>query len=130
MQENTNMEKCTKYEELFVASDENALLEHIKICPDCAREHEKMRKVSGLIKEVSFSYRAQQKRVTASIVSIAASFFMVFLAFFAVQIATPNSFVNETIATVSNGAYGVDYSYEQMGLPVDEYGFIAVDFGQ
>lgn len=55
---------------------------------------------------------------------------MIFLAFFAVQITTPESFVNETIAVISDGAYGVDYSYEQMGLPVDDYGLIAVDFGQ
>lgn len=46
--------KCTKYEELFISSDKNALLEHIKICPDCAAEHEKMKKVSGLIKEFFF----------------------------------------------------------------------------
>ncbi len=122
--------KCTKYEELFISSDKNALLEHIKICPDCAAEHEKMKKVSGLIKEVSFSYRQRQKRLKTAILSIAASFLMIFLAFFAVQITTPESFVNETIAVISDGAYGVDYSYEQMGLPVDDYGLIAVDFGQ
>jgi anti-sigma factor RsiW len=46
------MEKhCNKYESLFVFSDEKALNEHLSVCAECAEEHEKMQKVSSLVKE-------------------------------------------------------------------------------
>lgn len=125
-----NEKKCGKYEELFISSDEAALLEHIKNCPECAEEHKRMQKVSNLVKEVSFIYKKRaQKRPKIVVFSMAASFLMIFLAFFAIQITTPSSFVNETIAYISDGAYGIEYSYEDMGLPVDEYGLIMVDTG-
>lgn len=115
--------KCTKYEELFISDDENALMEHIKTCPDCKTEYENMQKVSGLIKEVSFVYR-RKKQTRTKILATAATFFVAFLAFFAIQFSNPTSYVNETIAYISDS----DYTYEQMGLPVDDYGFIMVDF--
>lgn len=118
-------EKCNKYEELFVKEDETELLEHIKVCPDCAKEYENMQKVSNLVKEVSFAFRQdmKKKRLQTKITAIAATFFVSFLAFFAVQLFSPNSYVNDTIAYFT----GNDYTYEQMGLPVDDYGFIMVD---
>lgn len=127
-----NEKKCNKYEELFVSSDEKEFLEHIKNCPECAKEHERMQKVSNLIKEVSYIYknkRTKKKKSKVAVLSMAASFLMICAAFFAIQIMTPSSFVNETIASISNGAYSQEYSYEQMGLPVDEYGLIMVDLG-
>jgi len=120
---NMTEKKCTKYEELFVKEDETELLEHIKSCPYCRMEHENMKKVSALVKEVSFTFRRQkalQKKMTA----LAASFFIAFLAFFVIEFQDPSSFVNGTIASLS----GNGITYEQMGLPVDEYGFIMVDF--
>lgn len=115
--------KCKKFEELFVKTNEVELLDHIKKCEECRCEYENMQKVSNLIKEVKPLYR-KKRRVRQNVVAMAASFLMIFLAFFAVQIYTPNSLVNETIASISAS----DYTYEQMGLPVDEYGFIMVDY--
>lgn len=120
--------KCRRYEELFVMSDETALLEHIKECEICRAEHERMLQVSNLISEVKPLYRKNNKkpvlRRSVGVMAMVASFLMIFLAFFAIQITTPESFVNETIASIS----GSDYTYEQMGLPVDEFGLIMVDY--
>ena len=118
--------KCNKYEELFVSDDTEALIKHIETCHDCKKEYENMQKVSGLIKEVSFVYKNKKKKPMRAVFTMAASFFMVFLAFFAIQLSTPESFVNETIASIS----GEEFTYEQMGLPVDEYGLIMVDYGE
>lgn len=117
--------KCNKFEELFVSDDTEALIKHIESCPDCKKEYENMQKVSGLIKEVSFAYK-RRKMTKKNVLSMAAAFFMVFLAFFAIQLSTPKSFVNETIASISEE----EFTYEQMGLPVDEYGLIMVDYGE
>lgn len=114
--------KCSKFEELFVKEDENELLAHINICPQCRAEYENMKKVSSLVKEVSFVYR-RKKALQTKLLATAATFFITFLAFFSIQLASPDSYVNETIAYIS----GNDYTYEQMGLPVDDYGFIMVD---
>lgn len=116
--------KCHKFKELFISEDENALLEHVKKCPDCCREYENMKKVSGLISEVSFNFIRQRRLKKAAAATVAASFLMIFSAFFAFQIMTPESFVNSTIAYIQ----GNDCTYEEMGLPVDDYGLIMVDF--
>ena len=45
--------KCTKYEGLFVFSDEETLKSHLNECEECRLEQEKMDKVSDLINEVN-----------------------------------------------------------------------------
>ena len=45
-------EKCTKYEALFTFRSNEELEQHIQECEDCKLEHEKMLKVSELLKEV------------------------------------------------------------------------------
>ena len=54
--------KCTKYEGLFVFTDEDTLKEHISECEDCRREHETMQKVSDLIGEVQPYYLNKIKK--------------------------------------------------------------------
>lgn len=119
----TQEAKCDKFEKLFIQEDETLLLEHIKTCEDCRIEYEKMEKVSGLVKEVSFVYR-RQRQIKTNVLGFAASFLILFLSFFAIQFQNPDSFMNETVAYLTGG----EYTYEQMGLPVDDYGFIMVDY--
>ena len=54
--------KCSKYEGLFIFSDEETLLKHLEECPDCRAEHEKMQKVSELIGETKFYYKSKSKK--------------------------------------------------------------------
>ena len=55
-------DKCSKYEGLFIFSDDETLKKHLLECEDCRREQEKMDKVSGLIDEVKFHYYSKSKK--------------------------------------------------------------------
>ena len=48
--------KCDKFESYFTFRDEQELLAHISECEDCAREYEKLKKVSALISQVKPYY--------------------------------------------------------------------------
>ena len=56
-------EKCTKYESLFTFRSEEELMQHIEECEDCRLEHEKMQKVSELIKEVKPYFRERRRNL-------------------------------------------------------------------
>ena len=76
--------KCTKYEGLFVFSDEETLNKHIEECDDCKLEHEKMQKVSNLLSEVKFYYRSKKRRAMKLKAICALLMFMFFSATFGV----------------------------------------------
>lgn len=111
--------KCTKYEGLFVFSNEEALNKHLDECSDCKLEHEKMQKVSDLLSEVKFYYRSKKRRAMKLKAVCALMMFMFFSA---------------TIGVVSNDSdladaliYGDTLSAEDLGFPVDSYGLLMVD---
>lgn len=117
--------KCQKYESLFIFSKEEELLEHIKTCPDCQKVHEKMEKISSLIKEVAPHFKKEQKRKTV-LRAICASFLLVvslstgiFYNFQknAYYELTASSYLEESESFISN----------DFGFPVDEYGLLMVD---
>ena len=111
--------KCSKYEGLFVFSDEVTLEEHLKECPDCLAEHEKMQKVSNLLSEVKFHYKLKAKRVR----KIKA----VCLALCLICLTTSFSFISEDADFVDTLMYGEALSAEDLGFPVDSYGLLMVD---
>jgi len=111
--------KCTKYEGLFVFSNQEALNKHLEECSDCKLEHEKMQKVSDLLSEVKFYYRSKKRRAMKLKAVCALMMFMFFSA---------------TIGVVSNDSdladaliYGDTLSAEDLGFPVDSYGLLMVD---
>ena len=120
--------KCSKYEGLFIFSDEETLKNHINECEDCRLEQEKMDKVSDLLSEVKFYYRAKNKRVRKLKAICALAMFMFFSA---------------TLGVINNGGdladslmygdladslmYGETLSAEDLGFPVDSYGLLMVD---
>lgn len=111
--------KCSKYEGLFVFSDEEALQKHIEECPDCRAEHEKMQKVSDLIGETKFYYKSKFKRVRKLKAICALAMFMFFTASFSV--------INDDGDFADSLMYGDTLTAEDLGFPVDSYGFIVVD---
>ena len=112
-------EKCSKYEGLFVFSDETSLNQHILECEDCRAEHEKMQKVSSLLDEVKFYYRSRNRQNRKLKAICALLLFMVFTASFSV-------FTNDgDFADVL--MYGETLSAEDLGFPVDSYGLLMVD---
>ena len=111
--------KCTKYEGLFVFSDEKTLNEHITECEDCRLEHEKMQKVSELIKEVKPYFR--EKRRNLAKVKVACALFMLMVSGTTLGVLNFNTDVSDTLK------YGAALSAEELGLPVDSYGLIYIE---
>ena len=111
--------KCTKYEGLFVFSDEKTLNEHIQECNDCRLEHEKMQKVSDLLGEVKFHYRLKKRRVMKLKAICAVAMLMFFSASFGV-VSNDSDWADALM-------YGDVLSAEELGFPVDSYGLILVD---
>jgi len=110
--------KCSKYEGLFIFSDEEALNKHIAECEECACEHNKMQKVSGLIGEVKFYYRAKNRRLKRLRAICAIMFLIFFSAFFCV-ISSDGDLADALM-------YGDTLSAEEYGFPVDSYGLLMV----
>lgn len=112
-------DKCTKYEALFTFSDEQTLMEHIKTCPDCKAEHEKMEKVSELIKEVKPYFT--KKREDFAKFKIACAVCAMFLSATTLGIINLNTDISDTIK------YGSTLTAEDLGFPVDSYGLVMVE---
>ena len=111
--------KCSKYEGLFVFSDEEALQKHLEECPDCRAEHEKMQKVSELIKEVKPYFRERRRNLAK--VKVACALFMLMVSGTTLGVLNFNTDVSDTLK------YGAALSAEELGLPVDSYGLIYIE---
>ncbi len=111
--------KCSKYESLFVFSDDETLKKHLEECEDCQKEHETMQKVSDLIGEVKFYYRKKQKKVLNFKVACAMS--LVLFSSLSFGIIASNDDLVDTLR------YGDSLSAEDLGFPVDSYGLLMVD---
>lgn len=111
--------KCSKYEGLFIFSDENTFNEHLQECEECRLEHEKMQKVSELIGEVKFYYKKKSRRVQKMKAICAIVFLMFFTATFGI-ISSDGDLADALM-------YGDTLSAEDLGFPVDSYGLLMVD---
>lgn len=111
--------KCSKYEGLFIFSDENTLNKHLQECEECRSEHEKMQKVSELIGEVKFYYKKKFRRVQKMKAICAIVFLMFFTATFGI-ISSDGDLADALM-------YGDTLSAEDLGFPVDSYGLLMVD---
>ena len=111
--------KCSKYEGLFVFSDEETLNKHIDECEDCKKEQETLDKVSDLISEVKFYYRAKNKKLKKLKAACAVLFLLFFSATFGV-LSTDSDLTDALM-------YGDTLSAEDLGFPVDSYGLLMVD---
>lgn len=112
-------DKCNKYEGLFIFGDEKDFLSHIEQCPECKAEHERMKKVSALIKEVSPELK--RKRRERAKLKLACASFGLILCVSTLGIVNFNPDVREMIM------YGQTLSVEDYGFPVDSYGLIMVN---
>ena len=112
-------EKCTKYESLFTFRSEEELQKHLQECEDCRLEHEKMQKVSDLIKEVKPFFR--EKRRNLAKIKVACALFMLMVSGTTLGVINLNTDVSDTLK------YGTALSSEDLGLPVDSYGLIYIE---
>lgn len=115
-----NENKCDKYEGFFVFQNEEVFNEHLKHCPDCQKEHEKLLKVSALVKEVAPVYLEKKKREKISVMKKLAFCFVAFVGLTAYT--GYMAYDDYTFKTMV-----VEDSYvSTMGLPVDDYGFLEI----
>ncbi len=112
-------EKCTKYEGLFIFSDEATLMEHVNSCPDCKAEHEKMQKVSQLLQEVKPHFVGKHRNYLK--LKALCAIFMCCVCVSTMCVVNLNPNISDRIN------YGMVLSAEDLGLPVDSYGLIMVD---
>ena len=122
--------KCDKYESLFIFADEETLNRHLQECEDCRREHEKMNKVSALVKEAEPELK---KRATFfSSLKVACILFLFISGGVFFQSFTPSN-LNLTGTTITaSTSSDISFEYEDsiiadMGLPTDDYGLLMLD---
>lgn len=111
--------KCSKYEGLFVFSDDETFRKHLAECEECRKEQEKMDRVSELISEVKPYYQAKTKRKLI-LKAMCASMLFVF-SLTSIELIENYDDMKDTLQ------YGETLSAEDLGFPVDSYGLIVVD---
>lgn len=122
--------KCDKYESLFIFADEETLNKHLQECEDCRKEHEKMSKVSALVKEAEPELKKRATFVNS--LKIACVLFLFISGGVFLQLFTPTN-LNLTKTTITaNTNLDVSFEYEDsiiadMGLPTDDYGLLMLD---
>ena len=112
-------DKCTKYEALFTFANEETLWQHIETCEDCRKEQEKMDKVSELIGEVKPFLK--KKKTSYHHLKVACILFALVIGGASVGVVGTNQDVMDYIK------YGETLSAEDLGFPVDSYGFLLVE---
>lgn len=114
------IDKCNKYEGLFVFGNEDDLQEHLRVCPDCQKEHEEMQKVSTLVKEVKPFIRKNRAHSKFKL-KVAACFLTLIFGFGMINFLIPRD-INKNKTSLATEISPV----AQMGLPTDEYGLLDI----
>ncbi len=110
-------QECDKYEAFFVFAEEEEFKNHIENCESCRKEHQKMLKISSLVKEVKSSYLNNEgKKAVAKLTAV--MFLLLFCTGFVTVILYDREYRDLAIVQESNVA--------QLGLPVDEYGLLTL----
>ena len=110
--------KCSKYEGLFIFTDEETLAKHLLECKECRKEQERMDKVSDLIDEVKDYYYSKSRK--KPILKIACVFMLLMFSTASISVIENYDRMIDTIE------YGDTLSAEDLGFPVDSYGLIVV----
>ena len=116
-------EKCTKFKSLYLFRDEAELEEHLKECPDCRAEKEKMDKVSELLQEVKPYYARQRKR---SFTQLKVACILCFGMFTGMLIGYFTQYGYTTI-TASTTYTETSQTTNEYGMPIDSYGLISLN---
>ncbi len=111
--------KCSKYEGLFVFSDEDTLKKHLQECEECRQEQQQMDRVSELIDEVKLYYRAKDKKKRPKFRIACAMFLLIFSSLTAGVVVNDEDMMDTL-------RYGETLSAEDLGFPVDSYGLLMV----
>lgn len=122
--------KCDKYESLFIFADEETLNKHLQECEECRREHEKMHKVSALVKEAGPELKRRAAFFNSLKVACVLFLFITGGVFF--QTFAPMQLNNTNATMTASISSDMSFDYEDsiiadMGLPTDDYGLLMLD---
>lgn len=112
--DNNENKICNGYESNYLFLNDADFKKHLEECEMCAKEHEKMQKVSQLIQEAKPYIKTQKKN---RILKTACALFLFVFASLSLPLYTVT---NDIIAMNSP-------TIEEMGLPVDEYGLLLIE---
>lgn len=116
--QNDNNKICNGYESNFTFLSDEDFQKHLETCENCAKEHSQLKKVSELLKEVKPYYKENRRRKNA--LKAACAVFVVFISASCASLFVSTGGYDDFIAAHQPTA-------SELGLPVDEYGFIMVD---
>ncbi len=116
-------EKCTKFKSLYLFRDEAELEEHLKECPDCRAEKEKMNKVSELLQEVKPYYAKQRKR-SFNALKVACVLFIGMFVGMLIGYFTQYGYATITASSTYSETTQTTNEY---GMPIDSYGLISLN---
>lgn len=117
--DNENKNNCNGYEAMYTFLNEEDFNSHLEVCEECAKEHARMQKVSGLIQEAKPYIKEKKKQV--KVLVTAAAFFVAVFATLSVPLCMVGVDVYDNMVAQNT----MDVS--ELGLPVDEYGFLYVE---
>lgn len=109
---------CNGYESMFTFLSDEDFQRHLLACESCRTEHERMQKVSALIQEAKPYFNASKRK--KSLLKAACASFVVFCSMACFQIFVTTGLYDEVV-------YNNSPTIEEMGLPVDEYGFLMIN---
>ena len=112
---------CNGYESMYLFLNEDDFKKHLQECEECRKEHEKMQKISSLIQEAKPYIKAKQKQNKLLRAACALS-----LVFFS-SLSVPFLFHDAQDVYDNLVAHTSGPTVEEMGLPVDEYGFLLIE---
>lgn len=111
--------KCTKFESLFLFRGNEELEEHLKECPDCRAEKEKMDRVSELIQEVK-PYYINKRRKSFTRLKVACVLCLGLFSGMLIGYFVQYGYTNGTTTSYYSSASTTN----EYGMPVDSYGLI------
>ncbi len=110
---------CNGYESAFLFLNEEDFGKHLEWCAECKKEHAKMQRVSALIQEAKpFIIKNRKKN---QLLKIACAISLVIFTSLSIPFLYNSDKIYDNIIAASSP------SVEEMGLPVDEYGFLLVE---
>ncbi|MBQ3311116.1 hypothetical protein IJG72_03475 [bacterium] len=118
--------KCTEFEKLYLFRTESELAEHVKDCPDCQAEMEKMNKVSELIQEVK-PYYIKQRKIASTRLKVACILCFGMLTCLSVTYFTQLAGQNMQATYYTTDSVQYSQTTNEYGIPLDNYGLIAVN---
>ena len=110
---------CNGYESMYTFLSDEDFQKHLAECEECAAEHERMQRVSALIQEAKPYIKNQQRKRSIALKAACASF-VLFCSMACFQLFMTTGLYDEVV-------YNNSPTIEEMGLPVDEYGFLMIN---